>query len=151
MAACHTKPDPVLSRVISFRILRTSLNEGHHIIGAVYPVYYLFNSLMVTLQVLHVIWFYYICRMVYSFVSKGQVGKTGWRSSVRSSLYFRCWLASVSSPFQLSIPELCLTFRGMRTLRCWRIACTRLAASRSACWEALRADPLPRSFPDRIV
>lgn len=37
-------------------------------------IYYWYNGLLIILQVLHVIWFYMILRMVYGFVVKGTVG-----------------------------------------------------------------------------
>jgi len=36
-------------------------------------VYYAYNGLLCTLQVLHCIWFYMILRMVYFYVFKGEV------------------------------------------------------------------------------
>jgi len=36
-------------------------------------VYYAYNGLLCTLQVLHCIWFYMIVRMVYFYVIKGEV------------------------------------------------------------------------------
>jgi len=101
------KVELILLCVIAFRILQSSLNEGHHIIGAVYPVYYLFNSLMCILQVLHIIWFYYICRMLYSYIVKGQVGTIHWSSFFRSLLYCCQWHSCfVLFPLQLTIFQL---------------------------------------------
>lgn len=66
----------VLTRMIfyPFWILRSTLFEGHVIIGMA-NVYYAYNGLLCTLQVLHCIWFYMIVRMVYFYVIKGEVEK----------------------------------------------------------------------------
>jgi len=39
------------------------------------PVYYLFNVLLIALQILNTIWFYYILMAAWVFVTKGQVEK----------------------------------------------------------------------------
>jgi len=54
------------------RILRSTLFEGHVIIGF-RNIYYYYNGLLCALQVLHCIWFYMILRMVYFYVFKGEV------------------------------------------------------------------------------
>ena len=54
------------------RVLGSTLNEGHYIIGD-FPAYYLFNGLLLVLQVLNVFWFCTIFRMVYLAVITGQV------------------------------------------------------------------------------
>ena len=38
------------------------------------PIYYVYNILLITLQVLHIIWFISILRMVHQYVVKGKVG-----------------------------------------------------------------------------
>lgn len=65
-----------LSRILFFplRILNSTLFEGHIIIGFA-NIYYWYNGLLIILQVLHIIWFYMILRMVYGFVVKGHVEK----------------------------------------------------------------------------
>ena len=60
--------------VILFRVIRSTLLEGHAIIGDCPPMYYLYNMLLITLQVLHIIWFYMICKMVYLYIVTGKVG-----------------------------------------------------------------------------
>lgn len=57
-------------------------------------IYYLYNGLLCTLQVLHIFWFYIILKMAYFYVIKGQVSlSTEIYRSVRKSLpldgYFR--------------------------------------------------------------
>jgi len=70
-------------RVCVDRIIRSTLFEGHVIIGMA-NVYYVYNGLLCTLLVLHCIWFYLILRMVYYFVFKGQVMHLRCRSIYRS-------------------------------------------------------------------
>jgi len=65
-------------RPLSYRILRSSLFEGHLIIGMA-NIYYAYNGLLCILQVLHCIWFYMILRMVYFYVFKGEVGPSFFR------------------------------------------------------------------------
>lgn len=55
------------------RIIYSTLFEGHVIIGAFTNIYYYYNGFLGTLQVLHIIWFYMILRMVFRFVIKGEV------------------------------------------------------------------------------
>ena len=54
------------------RVLRSSYYESYAIVGP-FTSHSLFNSLLLTLQVLHVFWFYRILRMVYLYIIKGQV------------------------------------------------------------------------------
>ena len=49
------------------------MNEGHHMLG-ICPIYYVYNILLITLQVLHIIWFISILRMVHQYIVKGKVG-----------------------------------------------------------------------------
>jgi len=62
-----------LTRILfyPFRIIRSALFEGHVIIGCFTNIYYMYNGLLLVLQVLHIIWFYMILRMAYNFVTKG--------------------------------------------------------------------------------
>ena len=62
-----------------------------------YPMYYVYNALLMTLQVLHVIWFAIILRMVYGFVAHGKV--TG-RSLAQ--WFMIGWLGRVQSPSSLA-------------------------------------------------
>lgn len=56
-----------------FRILNTTLFESWELIGP-YPSWWLFNGLLVILQVLHVIWSCLIMRIAYRSLTKGKVG-----------------------------------------------------------------------------
>lgn len=57
---------------ISFRILNTTLFESWELIGP-YPSWWLFNGLLVTLQILHIIWSYLIIRTAYKALVRGKV------------------------------------------------------------------------------
>ena len=54
------------------RILNTTLFESWEIIGP-YPSWWLFNSLLLVLQVLHVIWSYLIAGIAYKALVRGKV------------------------------------------------------------------------------
>ncbi|ELT87375.1 hypothetical protein CAPTEDRAFT_170489 [Capitella teleta] len=60
--------------IYPFRILKNTLFEGHLIVG-MFPMYYVFNSLLCILQVLHILWFYLICRTACLYITKGQIDK----------------------------------------------------------------------------
>ncbi|KAL6092850.1 hypothetical protein STEG23_016598 [Scotinomys teguina] len=64
-------------------ILNTTLFESWEIIGP-YPSWWLFNGLLMTLQVLHVIWSYLIARIAFKALIRGKVSKDD-RSDVESS------------------------------------------------------------------
>ncbi|XP_071221719.1 ceramide synthase 5-like isoform X1 [Salvelinus alpinus] len=64
-------------------ILNTTLFESWEIIGP-YPSWWLFNSLLLVLQVLHVIWSYLIAGIAYKALVRGKVSKDD-RSDVESS------------------------------------------------------------------
>uniref|UniRef100_A0A8B9RPG9 Ceramide synthase 5 n=1 Tax=Accipiter nisus TaxID=211598 RepID=A0A8B9RPG9_9AVES len=68
---------------ISFRILNTTLFESWELIGP-YPSWWLFNGLLITLQMLHIIWSYLIIRTAYKALMRGKVSKDD-RSDVESS------------------------------------------------------------------
>lgn len=57
---------------ISLRILNTTLFESWELIGP-YPSWWLFNGLLVTLQVLHIIWSYLIIRTASKALVRGKV------------------------------------------------------------------------------
>uniref|UniRef100_A0A8C0B216 Ceramide synthase 5 n=1 Tax=Buteo japonicus TaxID=224669 RepID=A0A8C0B216_9AVES len=57
---------------ISFRILNTTLFESWELIGP-YPSWWLFNGLLITLQMLHIIWSYLIIRTAYKALMRGKV------------------------------------------------------------------------------
>lgn len=61
----------------SSRILNTTLFESWEMIGP-YPSWWLFNGLLLVLQVLHVIWSYLIARIAFKALIRGKVRmKTG--------------------------------------------------------------------------
>jgi hypothetical protein len=62
--------------IYSFRILWSTLFEATTIVGMA-QIYYAYNALLCTLQVLHIFWFFTIMRMAYYYVIKGQVEKDG--------------------------------------------------------------------------
>ncbi|KAF4792734.1 Ceramide synthase 5 [Turdus rufiventris] len=69
--------------IYPFWILNTTLFESWELIGP-YPSWWLFNGLLVTLQVLHVIWSYLIVRTASKALVRGKVSKDD-RSDVESS------------------------------------------------------------------
>lgn len=64
-------------------ILNTTLFESWEMIGP-YPSWWLFNGLLLVLQVLHVIWSYLIARIAFKALIRGKVSKDD-RSDVESS------------------------------------------------------------------
>lgn len=58
--------------IYPFWILNTTLFESWELIGP-YPSWWLFNGLLVTLQILHVIWSYLIVRTAYKALVRGKV------------------------------------------------------------------------------
>ncbi|XP_005999359.1 ceramide synthase 5 isoform X2 [Latimeria chalumnae] len=64
-------------------ILKTTLFESWEIIGP-YPSWWLFNGLLLVLQVLHIIWSCLILRVAYKAMVKGKVSKDD-RSDIESS------------------------------------------------------------------
>ncbi|MGH0156637.1 UNVERIFIED_CONTAM: hypothetical protein FKN15_032289 [Acipenser sinensis] len=60
-------------------VLNTTLFESWEIIGP-YPSWWLFNALLLVLQVLHVIWSYLILRIAFKALSRGkfQVPQSNW-------------------------------------------------------------------------
>ncbi|XP_070793918.1 ceramide synthase 5 isoform X3 [Pituophis catenifer annectens] len=64
-------------------ILNTTMFESWELIGP-YPSWWLFNSLLLTIQVLHIIWSYFIIRIAYKAMARGKVSKDE-RSDVESS------------------------------------------------------------------
>lgn len=57
------------------RILNTTMFESWEIIGP-YPSWWLFNGLLLIIQVLHIIWSYFIIRIAYKAVARGKVCMT---------------------------------------------------------------------------
>ena len=55
-----------------YRVFYSAYFESWEIVGP-FTSHTLFNGLMLILQVLHIIWFYMICRMVYAYIVTGQV------------------------------------------------------------------------------
>lgn len=72
---CYLPSPSVTSLWISSRILNTTLFESWELIGP-YPSWWLFNGLLVTLQILHIIWSYLIIRTAYKALVRGKV--RGW-------------------------------------------------------------------------
>ena len=54
------------------RIVRATSYEGHFIVG-MFPMYYVYNVLLITLQILHFIWFAIILRLLREFLTTGKV------------------------------------------------------------------------------
>ncbi|XP_017903296.1 PREDICTED: ceramide synthase 5 isoform X3 [Capra hircus] len=69
--------------IYPFWILSTTLFESWEMIGP-YPSWWLFNGLLLVLQVLHVIWSYLIARIAFKALIRGKVLKDD-RSDVESS------------------------------------------------------------------
>lgn len=69
---CSQHSPCVMRFWISFRILNTTLFESWELIGP-YPSWWLFNGLLVTLQILHIIWSYLIIRTAYKALVRGKV------------------------------------------------------------------------------
>lgn len=55
-----------------FRVLNTTLFESWEMIGP-YPSWWLFNGLLLILQVLHIIWSYLIMRIAFKALIRGKV------------------------------------------------------------------------------
>ncbi|XP_032065220.1 ceramide synthase 5 [Thamnophis elegans] len=64
-------------------ILNTTMFESWELIGP-YPSWWLFNGLLLTIQVLHIKWSYFIIRIAYKAMARGKVSKDE-RSDVESS------------------------------------------------------------------
>ena len=58
--------------MVCVRIVRSTLYEAVSVVGTA-DIYYLFNGLLLTLQVLHIIWFYFILLIARDAVFEGQV------------------------------------------------------------------------------
>lgn len=56
-----------------FRILNSTMFESWAIVGP-YPSWWVFNVLLLVLQVLHIIWSYLIARIAVKAVLRGKVG-----------------------------------------------------------------------------
>ncbi|XP_044534150.1 ceramide synthase 5 [Gracilinanus agilis] len=69
--------------IYPFWVLNTTLFESWEMIGP-YPSWWLFNSLLLVLQVLHIIWSYLIARIACKALVRGKVSKDD-RSDVESS------------------------------------------------------------------
>lgn len=66
-----------LTRIVCFplRVLYSSTVEGPDLVGGIFPGYFVFNGLLYALQVMHVMWFWIICRMAYRGLVKGNLEK----------------------------------------------------------------------------
>ncbi|KAM9321472.1 ceramide synthase 5 isoform 1-T1 [Gastrophryne carolinensis] len=75
----------VITRLVIYPtwILNTTMFESWELIGP-YPSWWLFNGLLLILQVLHVIWSYLIMRIAYRSLNRGKVLKDE-RSDIESS------------------------------------------------------------------
>ena len=56
-----------------YRVIYTGLFEACQTVGFCFPAYYLFNSLLISLQVLHVVWTWYIVRVAVKTIRTGKV------------------------------------------------------------------------------
>uniref|UniRef100_A0A2D4N2G6 TLC domain-containing protein n=1 Tax=Micrurus spixii TaxID=129469 RepID=A0A2D4N2G6_9SAUR len=65
------------------RILNSTMFESWELVGP-YPSWWLFNSLLLILQVLHIIWSYFIIRIACKAMARGKVSRDE-RSDVESS------------------------------------------------------------------
>ena len=91
-----------------FRLLGTTLFEAVVVLGipdhSLSPIYYVFNGFLLVLQVLHVIWFGMILRMVYSFLVLGQVQWFWQQPCLTLSLtYCTCTLCNPQHPLAVFI------------------------------------------------
>ncbi|CAF3860616.1 unnamed protein product [Rotaria magnacalcarata] len=57
-----------------YKILYTTTFEELNILG-LFPAYYVFNGLLILLQILHYFWFYLICRVAILACKAGKVTK----------------------------------------------------------------------------
>lgn len=65
---------PLHAHLLLFtRILNSTMFESWAIVGP-YPSWWLFNFLLLVLQVLHIIWFYLIARIAVKAMLRGKVG-----------------------------------------------------------------------------
>lgn len=91
----------------SSRILNTTLFESWEIIGP-YASWWLFNGLLLILQVLHVIWSYLIARIAFKALIRGKVRIKGgfvlWGWVRRLVLLSRPSLSSLVSPSYAAFP-----------------------------------------------
>lgn len=64
----------IVSRLIIFPrvVIYTGLFEACQTVGFCFPAYYLFNSLLISLQVLHVVWTWYIVRVAVKTIRTGK-------------------------------------------------------------------------------
>ena len=76
--------------VVSDRIVRSTLFEAVSVVGTA-DIYYLFNGLLLTLQVLHIIWFYFILLIAKDAVFEGQVSHGPHTRLVLGSLHCATW------------------------------------------------------------
>ncbi|KAJ8788988.1 hypothetical protein J1605_022394 [Eschrichtius robustus] len=83
--------------IYPFWILNTTLFESWEMIGP-YPSWWLFNGLLLILQVLHVIWSYLIARIAFKALIRGKVTYPG---RIRPRL---CTLHSFLTSFLFSMP-----------------------------------------------
>ena len=95
----------VFCLVIS-RALRATLFEGHLALGITSgPIpgyYYAINAFLLTLQILHLIWFSYILRMLMGYLKTGQVNPS-WGLDRSPSKLKSLWMLPPSHPCTFSI------------------------------------------------
>lgn len=70
---------------LTYRVIYTTTYEGPAIVGE-FPAYKIFNGFLFVLQVLHIIWFYMICRVAYKAIAMGKVDKDDRSESDDSSI-----------------------------------------------------------------
>ncbi|POI33307.1 hypothetical protein CIB84_002942 [Bambusicola thoracicus] len=73
----------VIFTLVAARILNTTLFELYEALGN-FPALWVFNVLLVVLQILHYFWSYLIIKAAYKAISKGKVTKDD-RSDIESS------------------------------------------------------------------
>ena len=69
---CHWRRSKIIGRHVVCRLIRSASYEAA-VIKGLFPMFYVFNVLLVVLQILHIIWFTIILRLVHEFLTTGKV------------------------------------------------------------------------------
>ncbi|XP_072214065.1 ceramide synthase 5 isoform X1 [Excalfactoria chinensis] len=102
--------------IYPFWILNTTLFESWELIGP-YPSWWLFNGLLVTLQILHVIWSYLIVRTAYKALVRGKVLQRSEQCPVTHSGIFACmicWFTKTLMSVSVVLVNTLLSERGQQ-------------------------------------